>query len=88
MFARQLTQTARIARPIAVRQARFYSAKPGARPTGLRGLWAQVPVEAYPLVGIVSFVCCVGVYAGFHAMTKEKENFFEHKSTGNTSVKY
>ncbi|KZT55683.1 hypothetical protein CALCODRAFT_518592 [Calocera cornea HHB12733] len=89
MFSHQLAQSARLTvRRSPAMVTRSYTAAPSPKPTGIRGLWAQVPVEAYPLVGIVCFVCCVGVGFGIHAMQKEQENFMEHKSAGNPGVKY
>jgi len=83
MFSRPFAHSVRLAgRRSALARTRAYSTKPSG------GFWAQVPVEAYPLIGIVSFICCVGIGFGVHAISKEKENFAEHKSTGNTSVKY
>ncbi|KZT61122.1 hypothetical protein CALCODRAFT_491500 [Calocera cornea HHB12733] len=85
MFAPMLAQSSRLAvrqAPMVARRGFAAAVKHG------HNEMPAMPVETYPLLGVVIFGTGFGIYSSVHAWTKEKDAFVHHRSAGNPEMKY
>lgn len=72
--------------PLAARRGLAVAAH--SKPSHGMNEFPAMPVEVYPLLGVVLFGTGYGIYASVAAWMKEPEHFAKHQSTGAKELRY